>query len=234
MKKIVRILTGLAVAVPLFAGLHPSAMAAQIQNEDIVHYAENFVGTPYRWGGTTPSGFDCSGFTDYVYKHFNIQLPRTAQEQFNEGQVISRSQLLPGDLVFFNTYATGATHVGIYAGNNKFVDAASNGVTISNLSLSYWETRYLGARRYIRADLEQVKSSTRLLPMKKGQIGQVNIIKGIKLWKRVNGKLVYVRGLYPGSMYRVYSKDNKFGGQFDLGQGLYVTNMKGYVDYISE
>lgn len=110
----------------------------------IIAYAEKFMGTPYSWGGNTPAGFDCSGFTKYVFNHFGISLPRTTSEQWNATSPVSSPRT--GDLVFFQTYKLGPSHVGIYIGNNKFISAAANGVTISDLTATYWSSRYLGAR----------------------------------------------------------------------------------------
>jgi cell wall-associated NlpC family hydrolase len=103
------------------------------------------------WGGTSPSGFDCSGFTQYVFRHFGISLGRTALDQFGQGIPVDISQLQPGDLVFFSTYAPGATHVGIYIGNGQMVDAQDEGVTIASIQSSYWGPRYIGARRVIHS-----------------------------------------------------------------------------------
>lgn len=116
----------------------------------ITSYASGFLGVPYVWGGTSPSGFDCSGFVQHVYQHFGVDLNRTSEAQFGEGMSVSRDNLQPGDLVFFSTYAPGASHVGIYVGNNTMIDASSNGVSYDDLNLSYWGSRYLGARRVIQ------------------------------------------------------------------------------------
>ena len=116
--------------------------------QELINYAMNFLGTPYVWGGTTTSGFDCSGFTKYVYQQFGYTLNRTAAQQLNNGYSVS--SLEPGDLVFFNnTYSTSAaaSHVGIYIGNNQFIHSASGGVKVTNLSDSYYASRYIGARR---------------------------------------------------------------------------------------
>lgn len=116
--------------------------------QELVNYAMNFLGTPYVWGGTTTSGFDCSGFTKYVYQQYGYTLNRTAAQQLGNGYSVSN--LEPGDLVFFNnTYSTSAaaSHVGIYAGDNQFIHAASGGVKITSLSDSYYASRYIGARR---------------------------------------------------------------------------------------
>ncbi len=116
--------------------------------QEVANYALNFLGTPYVWGGTTTSGFDCSGFTKYVYQQFGYTLNRTAAQQLNNGYSVSN--LEPGDLVFFNnTYSTSAaaSHVGIYIGDNQFVHSASGGVKVTSLSDSYYASRYIGARK---------------------------------------------------------------------------------------
>ncbi len=118
--------------------------------EPVLAYAEQFLGTPYVWGGTSaPPGFDCSGYVQHVFKHFGIQLNRIAADQYKEGIPISKSGLKPGDLVFFTTYEPGASHVGIYLGNNIMIDAGAHGVAYNNITNSYWTPRYLGARRII-------------------------------------------------------------------------------------
>lgn len=118
----------------------------------LIEYAKSLLGSPYVWGGTSPSGFDCSGFTQYVFKQFGYSLNRTAASQLNNGVSVSKTELQPGDLVFFsNTYYTSAaaSHVGIYIGNNQFIHAASGGVKITDLSSEYYASRYCGARRIL-------------------------------------------------------------------------------------
>ncbi|NMA67823.1 MAG: LysM peptidoglycan-binding domain-containing protein [Desulfitobacterium sp.] len=116
----------------------------------IVDRALSFVGTKYVYGGSSASGFDCSGFTKYVYAGSGISLPRTSYAQFNSGTKVSKNNLQPGDLVFFSTYAAGASHVGIYIGGGRFVHASnpSSGVKINGINDSFYGPRYLGARRY--------------------------------------------------------------------------------------
>jgi len=116
----------------------------------LLKYAESFMGVPYVWGGESPSGFDCSGFVQYVFRHFGVDLYRTSEEQFGEGLNVSVKDLQPGDLVFFTTYAPGATHVGIYIGNGQMVDAQDMGVSIDNVFNSYWGPKYLGARQVLQ------------------------------------------------------------------------------------
>ena len=117
--------------------------------EAIVAFARQYLGVSYAWAGQGPSGFDCSGFTYYVFDYFNINLPRTADGQYNAGSKVSKLQL--GDLVFFSTYEAGPSHVGIYIGDNQFIHSSSGAgvVTITSLSDSYYKARYLGARRII-------------------------------------------------------------------------------------
>ncbi len=112
--------------------------------------AMRFIGTPYVFGGTTSLGFDCSGYVQHVYAMLGIALPRTADAQFYAGRP-TRGGKLPGDLVFFQTYEAGPSHVGIYLGHGHFIHSSSSrGVTISSIADSYWSARYLGAKRVAR------------------------------------------------------------------------------------
>ncbi|AFM41722.1 cell wall-associated hydrolase, invasion-associated protein [Desulfosporosinus acidiphilus SJ4] len=118
--------------------------------QSILAYAEQYLGTPYVWGGTSPApGFDCSGFVQYVYGNFGVKLNRVSEDQYQEGIGIPESDLKPGDLVFFSTYESGASHVGIYIGNNIMIDSEAYGVCFDNITNSYWSARYLGARRVV-------------------------------------------------------------------------------------
>jgi cell wall-associated NlpC family hydrolase len=110
--------------------------------------ALRFLGVPYAFGGTTASGFDCSGFVQHVFAMLGIGLPRTADLQYDVGHRAVGGPH-PGDLVFFDTYG-GVSHVGIYLGDGKFVHASSShGVMVSHLRESYWASRYVGAKRLI-------------------------------------------------------------------------------------
>lgn len=116
----------------------------------IISSAMDYMGVPYVFGGTSPYGFDCSGYVQYVFANAGVSLPRTADVQYEEGTPISTSELVAGDLVFFSTYTYGASHVGIYLGDNQFIHASSSrGVTISSLGEAYYSSRYIGARRIL-------------------------------------------------------------------------------------
>lgn len=116
----------------------------------VIQAALRYQGVPYVFGGTTPNGFDCSGFTRYVFAQAGVYLPRAADEQYEVGQAVSYSRLQPGDTVFFTTYEAGASHAGIYLGDGQFISATSSrGVVIARLDRGYWGERYLGARRVL-------------------------------------------------------------------------------------
>mgnify|MGYP001698407557 FL=1 len=117
---------------------------------NILRAAYSVVGTPYVFGGTSPYGFDCSGFTQYAFARAGVHLPRMADEQFYYGKRVSMSQLRAGDLIFYTTYEPGASHVGIYVGNGNFIHAGcSTGVTVSSAFTGYWGARYYGACRIL-------------------------------------------------------------------------------------
>ncbi|KIL49878.1 cell wall-binding repeat-containing protein [Jeotgalibacillus soli] len=110
----------------------------------IVATAKLYIGTPYKWGGTTPAGFDCSGYLTYVFKtKHGIHIPRTTAEIWNYGIKVSSPKV--GDVVMFETYKPGPSHAGIYIGNNQFIHSGDRGVEISSLSNSYWKNAYLGS-----------------------------------------------------------------------------------------
>lgn len=131
----------------------------QSRVQEILDYAFKFKGVPYRHGASSPRGFDCSGFTSYVFKRFGISLDRRSGAQIHDGRRISRSELQPGDLVFFNGRAVNSRigHVGIVtevdknkSGGFKFIHAAvRSGITESHSSESYYSKRYMGACRVV-------------------------------------------------------------------------------------
>ena len=118
----------------------------------LVGTALSLRGAPYQNGGADATGFDCSGFTQYVFAKHGVSLPREVRDQFQQGKSIKGGELVAGDLLFFTTIATstpGPTHVGIAIGGNQFVHAPSSTgvVRVERFSSSYWSTRYVGARR---------------------------------------------------------------------------------------
>jgi peptidoglycan DL-endopeptidase CwlO len=114
----------------------------------VARYARTFVGIPYRWGGTSPrTGFDCSGFVAFVYRHFGVALPHYTVAQFDRGRRVARGALRPGDLVFF----AGLSHVGLYIGGGRFVHAPHTGtrVSVASLRRGWYGTAFAGARRIL-------------------------------------------------------------------------------------
>jgi cell wall-associated NlpC family hydrolase len=113
-------------------------------HSSVVAIAERYLGVPYRWGGASPSGFDCSGLVMYVYAQVGVSLPHSSFAQYGMGSPVSRSDLQPGDLVFFD----GLGHVGIYVGGNSFIHAPHTGDVVKISSISGWyASTYVGARR---------------------------------------------------------------------------------------
>jgi cell wall-associated NlpC family hydrolase len=115
----------------------------------LVGTALSLRGAPYRNGGSDPKGFDCSGFTQYVFAQHGLSLPRDVKDQFRQGKSVNAQDIAPGDLVFFSTTDRSASHVAIAIGGDEFVHAPSSTgvVRVERLSSSYWSPRYLGAKR---------------------------------------------------------------------------------------
>jgi cell wall-associated NlpC family hydrolase len=131
----------------------------------VLEDAMSHLGTPYRWGGTQPGGFDCSGFVQFIMGGRGFVVPRQAKNQFKVGDDVVADALEPGDLVFFSTYTRGASHVGIYIGEGEFIHSSSGEgvVTITPLAKRYYANRYLGARRVLETDQETLREMTRLV-----------------------------------------------------------------------
>ncbi len=138
-------LRGQTFEAPASSGSVPDGAAPPARYGGVVGIAMRYLGVPYRWGGASPSGFDCSGFTMYVYAQIGISLPHYTGAQWNMGSPVSRGDLQPGDLVFFN----GLGHNGIYIGGGRFIHSPHSGdvVKISRLSDSWYATTWVGGRR---------------------------------------------------------------------------------------
>jgi cell wall-associated NlpC family hydrolase len=127
-----------------------AAVAAPDPGAQVSDLAQQYVGSAYRWGGSSPAGFDCTGFVMWVYSQFGVALPHNEAGQLASGPRVGTDELQPGDvLVFANTYRRGLSHVGIYVGDGRFVHAADewHGVMVSSLSDGYWGSRLVGASR---------------------------------------------------------------------------------------
>jgi cell wall-associated NlpC family hydrolase len=139
------VLFALALTLPA-----PAAAAGREETElgvRIARYAKKFVGVPYVYGGMSPRGFDCSGFTAYVYRRFGIKLPHYTVTQFRRGRNVRVGRLRPGDLVFFH----GLGHVGLYVGRGRFIHAPRRGMRVRVEPLAGWyRSRLVGVRRFVR------------------------------------------------------------------------------------
>ena len=122
--------------------------AEEVKNPKMFEFIDDWYGTPYRLGGTTKKGVDCSAFSQFLFASvYGFSIPRTAREQYDLTSHISRTELKEGDLIFFNTRG-GVSHVGVYLQNNKFVHAStSGGVMISDIFEEYWVRRFVGVGR---------------------------------------------------------------------------------------
>ncbi len=125
--------------------------AAESPQARIIRVAKKMLFIPYMWGGTSLAGIDCSGYVRKVFAFINLDLPRSAREQFLVGREVDRDELSIGDLVFFQTYAKYPSHVGIYMGDNRFIHASSGSrhVKITSMDHPYYVKRYIGAKRLL-------------------------------------------------------------------------------------
>ncbi|MGE8033474.1 NlpC/P60 family protein [Lysinibacillus sp. NPDC093692] len=140
----------------LFTTTHIDSAEAATKTE-VTDTASKYLGIPYKYGGTTTSGFDCSGFTSQVFADLGIILNRTSGAQYQQGTAVAKSDLQVGDLLFFNTSGKGVSHVSIYIGDGKMIHSQTNqGVSYSNVNDPYyWGSRYIGAKRVATFDEEQ-------------------------------------------------------------------------------
>jgi len=134
---------------------------ANKQSSNVLSRAVNALGTPYRWGGSSPSkGFDCSGLVKYAFNDATFDLPRTSNAMASgHGQKVERADLKPGDLIFFNIKSRRVNHVAIYLGNDRFIHAPRRGksVTIDTLKKPYWESHYVVAKRVLPKEPHQMR-----------------------------------------------------------------------------
>jgi lipoprotein Spr len=137
-------LTSVALGITILLSVGTGSAFADSQMDKAISPT---IGVNYKTAGVSTSGFDCSGFTMYIFDKLGIELPHQSGSQFSMGTAVARNDLREGDLVFFNTSGRGVSHVGIYVGNGKFAHSASKGVAISSLSESYYVNRYIGAKR---------------------------------------------------------------------------------------
>ncbi|WP_055105439.1 C40 family peptidase [Paenibacillus ihumii] len=143
----------LAVIAVSFSILFSAGAGSAFAESKLDSAVQSALGTKYVSGGTTTDGFDCSGFTSYVFKSLDIKLPRTSGSQYNMGTAVKKDELQAGDLVFFNTSGKGVSHVGVMVDSESFAHASTKkGVIISKLSEDYYVKRYVGAKRILSTD----------------------------------------------------------------------------------
>lgn len=147
---LVVMITGLML---LFASLFQinANAATPTKGDKVVSYALTLKGSPFKYGGTTPKGFDASGYTQYVYaKSVKVKLPRTSVDQYKVEKSVQATQLKKGDLVFYKTYGKTVSFVGIYIGKDQFIGTTSSGVKVQSMKTSYWKSKYVGAKRIVQ------------------------------------------------------------------------------------
>lgn len=128
----------------------------------LIEFAKKLINIPYKFGGNSFLGIDCSAYVKKVYGLLGVELPRTAREQFSEGESVEKNELSVGDLVFFRTYASFPSHVGIYLGNNLFIHASAKGkrVAVDNIDKPYFLKRFLGGKRLLKAETQEVDDNS--------------------------------------------------------------------------
>ncbi len=131
------------------AGTTSRGSVDRSKGQAVIDLAKTFLGTPYVYGGASPSGFDCSGFVYYLYQQFGVSLYRTAAGQAQNGIIVSREEMIPGDIILFSSSGGPITHVGLYVGDGQFIHSPQTGKTVEivPLSSSYYDRGFMGARR---------------------------------------------------------------------------------------
>jgi cell wall-associated NlpC family hydrolase len=149
---LVALLASLAACTPFQPGM-PGGPTSVDPGQAVLQAAQSHIGAPYRYGGAGPDAFDCSGLVAYAHRQLGIAVPRTAAQQFAAATPIPRKDLRPGDLVFFRLESRAVSHVGIYAGDSRFVHAPQKGghVRMANLDDEWYRQRYVGAGRFYAA-----------------------------------------------------------------------------------
>lgn len=148
------VLLSSCTSAPRFRSGPPDTPPRDADRQEIVRFAKTFVGTPYRYGGVSRNGVDCSGLIIAVYREFNISMPRTSLDQSKVGKQVKRSKIQPGDLVFFKTSRNrSVSHVGIYIGSGRFIHASTSArkVRIDELNDDYFRHRFRGARQIVKS-----------------------------------------------------------------------------------
>ncbi len=132
----------------LLLSVFPAGVWAADEKPSLLEAVDDLIGTPYKYGGTTTKGFDCSGFVTYLFKKYDISLPRSSRDMAKAGEKVEKADLQYGDLVFFNTNGKSISHVGVYIGDGEFAHSStSSGVVITSLDDKYYKKRYVTARR---------------------------------------------------------------------------------------
>ena len=168
------------------------AMASASSGSAIVSEAQKYIGAPYSYGGTTSSGFDCSGFTQKAFSDAGTSIPRTTGGQYNTGTSVDKGSLQAGDLVFFNTSGNGVSHAGIYIGSSNFIHSSSSkGVMISSINDPYyWGSRYIGARRVVGQPAAPATPKTEKAPEQKVEQKKVEPKVEAKVEPKIESKPV--------------------------------------------
>ncbi len=208
---------------------HAATSTAAATANRIISLGERYLGTPYKYGATTgyTSSFDCSSFTQYVYRQNGIGLPRSSSQQSRVGQYVSRSNLSPGDLVFFYSPVH---HVAIYIGNGKILHTYGKpGVTISSLNSSWWSSHYNTARRVIPNNGQAVTVAS---TSSSTSGSSAKIVRSVSFRTAPSTSSSRIRYLKSGESVRILSKVNAswYKIKDKNGRTGYVTTMKKYVN----
>ena len=173
----------------------------------ILKIAKKYIGVPYRFGGASPSGFDCSGYAMYVYGRAGVSLPHGAGAQYKKLRPVKKPR--PGDLVFYKTYLPTISHVGIYVGNGRFLHSPRSGRTVSyaNMKIRYWRTRYAGAATAIRSEPAKKKKQKKKTGQGKYDPALLHLELIIAIYEKDLGKIRrYLNlGANPNAPYRGWS-----------------------------